>query len=668
MMAAERRRYRFGNVDVDLSNLKLSVYGAIRPLEPKAFRVLQFLMENPGRAIAKVEILAAVWTDVAVTGNALTRAIAQLRKALGDDSIEPRFIETVPTVGYRFLARPDPVRAAVPVVAPVRLPKMLIAGMAVLGLGIAAYAIRQTGEQPSIPSFQTNAQITSSDGLDLNAVFSPDGHQLAYSSDRTGAFEVYVRPLDGGGRETQVTSNRGGNLFPSFSPDGQAMAYSALRNTGIYRAPPPGGAVERLTRFGAQPVWSPDGKWIVFLSHGRPTLNTTDFYWPGVDSSLSIVAAGGGEPREITPHAKIAGGQAFPSWSRDGLEVRFVNYDPRGASLWTYRLDGETLQKRFEMPRDVTLGSATFSRDSRRLYYISSRLNGDIAIWVLPLHPVTLTPAGDPVTLYRPSLGTPRDLAISPNGERLAFSAILNKSQILIQDLKMNRPVGDPVDVSRETGYRYNMPVWSPDGRAVVYTKLPIGRPAQSWLNRLDGSPSVAIGRGVFSQHYPSFQKNGTVIRSLLRTPGGLDEMQDVGIEDGSITTTATNYWIAQPSFSPDGESVSFHSQDPVHQVWKLDIATGKRTQMTFGGSAHGFANYSYDGAWIEVQRLNGGNAEVWVLPYSGGKLEPVISQPGTWFAGGSPVVGRMTENRFSLREIRATAGRCTRWPAKRAN
>lgn len=236
---------------------------------------------------------------------------------------------------------------------------------------------------------------------------------------------------------------------------------------------------------------------------------------------------------------------------------------------------------------------------------------------------------------YPPSLGTPRDLAISPNGERLAFSAILNKSQILIQDLKMNRPVGDPVDVSRETGYRYNMPVWSPDGRAVVYTKLPIGRPAQSWLNRLDGSPSVAIGRGVFSQHYPSFQKNGTVIRSLLRTPGGLDEMQDVGIEDGSITTTATNYWIAQPSFSPDGESVSFHSQDPVHQVWKLDIATGKRTQMTFGGSAHGFANYSYDGAWIEVQRLNGGNAEVWVLPYSGGKLEPVISQPGTWFAGG---------------------------------
>ena len=61
------------------------------------------LLRNPKRLVTKDELLNAVWDDCAVTDNSLTRSIATLRRLLGDDSREPRFIATIPTVGYRFL-------------------------------------------------------------------------------------------------------------------------------------------------------------------------------------------------------------------------------------------------------------------------------------------------------------------------------------------------------------------------------------------------------------------------------------------------------------------------------------------------------------------------------------------------------------------------------------
>jgi DNA-binding response OmpR family regulator len=75
----------------------------VNHFEPKAFRVLVFLLRNPHRLISKDELPDPVWNDCAVSENSLTRSIALLRRLLGDDTREPRYIATVPTVGYRFL-------------------------------------------------------------------------------------------------------------------------------------------------------------------------------------------------------------------------------------------------------------------------------------------------------------------------------------------------------------------------------------------------------------------------------------------------------------------------------------------------------------------------------------------------------------------------------------
>ncbi len=71
----------------------------------KAFRVLLFLLHNPQKLITKEELLDAVWADASVTESSLTRSIAKLRRALGDDIREPRYIATVATVGYRFIGK-----------------------------------------------------------------------------------------------------------------------------------------------------------------------------------------------------------------------------------------------------------------------------------------------------------------------------------------------------------------------------------------------------------------------------------------------------------------------------------------------------------------------------------------------------------------------------------
>lgn len=98
-------RYRFDDVEIDLQGFRLTRAGKPIPVEPKALHLLVFLVENPGRLVSRRELIDAVWSGAFVTDHVLNRAIGQLRKQLEDDAKEPRYIETVPTLGYRFIAK-----------------------------------------------------------------------------------------------------------------------------------------------------------------------------------------------------------------------------------------------------------------------------------------------------------------------------------------------------------------------------------------------------------------------------------------------------------------------------------------------------------------------------------------------------------------------------------
>ncbi len=96
--------FRFDDIRVEPENFRASKGDALLELEPKTFLLLTYLIEHRDRLVDKRELLEAIWKDVAVTENSLTREIGKLRKSLGDDPKVPKYIETVHTRGYRFIA------------------------------------------------------------------------------------------------------------------------------------------------------------------------------------------------------------------------------------------------------------------------------------------------------------------------------------------------------------------------------------------------------------------------------------------------------------------------------------------------------------------------------------------------------------------------------------
>jgi DNA-binding winged helix-turn-helix (wHTH) protein len=112
--------YRFEDVEVDASRCSLKRDGIERRVRQQTFQVLLYLLERRHRLVTKEELIENVWQGMAVTDNALVQCIVDIRRALGDDSRNPRFIKTLPKIGYHFIALveevcPNGAASAVPV-------------------------------------------------------------------------------------------------------------------------------------------------------------------------------------------------------------------------------------------------------------------------------------------------------------------------------------------------------------------------------------------------------------------------------------------------------------------------------------------------------------------------------------------------------------------------
>ena len=93
--------YRFGPFALDPSAFRLLRDEQVIQLSPKIIDLLLYLVARPSVLVSKDELFKALWPDVAVTDNALTQAVSELRQALGDDPSEPSYIQTVARSGYR---------------------------------------------------------------------------------------------------------------------------------------------------------------------------------------------------------------------------------------------------------------------------------------------------------------------------------------------------------------------------------------------------------------------------------------------------------------------------------------------------------------------------------------------------------------------------------------
>ena len=137
-------RFRFGAFALDLADRRLTRDGAPVELNARYLDALALLVSEAGRLVSKDRFMADVWRGVPVTDEALTQCIKTLRRQLGDDAARPRFIETVPKHGYRFIAPVEWIGDAPEAVAAAKARPpydwrrfLLLGGAGTIGAGVA---------------------------------------------------------------------------------------------------------------------------------------------------------------------------------------------------------------------------------------------------------------------------------------------------------------------------------------------------------------------------------------------------------------------------------------------------------------------------------------------------------------------------------------------------
>ena len=643
-MKMQTDEYRFGDVVVRPADFHITQGGRTISLEPKSFKVLVYLIENHGRVVPKDELIQIVWNGTAVTDNALTRVIAQMRRELGDDAKRPRYIETVPTVGYRFVAEvaeisgrsrtpEDPGPRIVPPSPNSRRFKPLWLGMGLaLVVLLALLALRRSDDPSNLDFSNMSApvrlgpvrQFTVSNGVDQHPSFSPDGSSIAYSSDRTGRFEIYVQPLTVGAREIQITSDDQQNLEPAWSPDGQYIAYYSHSKKGVFIIPALGGIARRLTDFGSQPAWSPDGTQIAFRSGPTIALVPIDLS-PPRESTIWIVSAKGGTPRQVTEGSESR--HNFPSWSPDGQSIVFSSLTGPTTGIWSVAVSDGALTK-IPGPQGLAFYPIYDDRGDS-IYFTARAAGGGFSIWKTNVSgsqaPQEVLPAG---------MTFPRELAIDKNGRRLSYALQTMTSNIHSIDPE----TGASKVLIDDRSFRNTLPMYSPTVDRIAYLVQRQGMPGNVWIMDSDGGNRTRLTQNETAEWLAGWVNGGRSV-AFGSVDGRTNALWAASLADQTntrLTVLPSSMWVI---LSPTGRELAFHeANDGITNIWKMELQTQKTTQLTFDEESMSFPSWSRDGEWISFETWRGEDSFLSIMDRHGKHLTQLVQHPGhAWPYSWSP-------------------------------
>jgi DNA-binding winged helix-turn-helix (wHTH) protein len=440
---------RFATFEVDLRSGELRKSGVRLKLSDQPFHVLAILLEQPGQVVTREELQKRLWPDTFVdVDHNLNTAINKIREALNDSADTPRFVETLPRRGYRFIATldnanpsPKPLQTSIPTPplktnarVPARRVWVFVGALAAI-IAVGLFFFRRhpssSGHHP-----RTLTRVTFEDGLQIGATWSPDGRYIAYASDHLGKFDIWVKQLSGGD-PVKVTRSAGQNWQPDWSPDGKHIAYrSENADGGLFVIPAWGGSgMERkVSSFGYYPRWAPDGSKLLFQT-GRY----------GLGSKIFVVDLGESDPpREVLADVTSREFVISAAWHPDSKRISVWNLTvlpSRIPSFWTASVDSpkspapaiktEISPGVLSIARGMAGGGIGEFADadsdfklcwapSGKHIYFERTFRGARNIWRMSMDPLTLRATA----IERLTTGTELEAepSLSSDGSKLAFT------------------------------------------------------------------------------------------------------------------------------------------------------------------------------------------------------------------------------------------------------
>jgi Tol biopolymer transport system component len=604
------------------------------------------LVENHGRILEKGVLMNKIWPDSFVEESSLTQYIFQLRKALGDDASEHRFIETIPKRGYRFIAPvQEEVMAAAPqsaeltvaaandlpllslpvaaptwltqapaptpslslpsTVSPV-LPAMLptaklrminmgwalIMSVAVLA-SLLAGGIWLTRNYTDTRATAAPVQITklTSTGRAITPAISPDGKYVTYVTDELGKQSLWIR-------QTETLSTQ--QILPpadvsfqglTFSPDGNYLyyvAYKMPKHMGVlYRVPILGGTSQKILEdVDTAVTFAPDGRRLAFVRQ-----------YPGSLETAVIVAASDGSNEQ-----KLATRKAPKTFSLEGL-----SWSPQGDM--------------------IALASSQTSANGPRMHLVGIRVKD-----------------GAEECLNDQTWGNLKQVVWRKDGRGLLAIGWQQTTPVMANQIwYIPYPSGEPRRITNDLINYSGLSLAAEAGKVVTTQSTKVSR---LWLvsenGREEALQAASLGIDNFSEKLGlNWLPNGKLIYGS-RASGNADLwlMDPDGKNQKQLTVD--NTLEGQPTVSADGRFIAFLSNRAgTYNIWRMN-ADGTHLQQLTNGPWENTPSFSPDGKWVVYNGVYEEKPVLWKVPAEGGppirltddvSLRPAVSPDGKMVA-----------------------------------